>query len=467
MSEAAGQDWTVLESERLRRFHRKVTRLSAAGTFLDGYDLAVIAVALPILTKKWDLSNTMSIALAGSAVLGMLIGSLVVGRLTDRLGRKKMYLLDLLCFVVFAALTAVSQDPWQLLIFRFLLGVGLGADYPISGTLLAEFAPAGRRGALMCRLGAMWFVGSAAAYLVGAAFVPLGDISWRLMLGLGAVLALVVMYLRRSIPESPRWLTSSGRTSEADSVLTQMQQTDFEQQDRTFSESSLAQAVQSSRVQQRHERPWVKLFTRPILRWTIFTCGFWAMYTMAYYGITIYTPTILSGLADPDKRWHSYLGSAAVGVLGVVGAGIGIVLVDRIGRRKLVIASYIGTLIMMVLIALITAPPLAMLAVLFALAVMFANAGPGVLDFVYTTELFPTDVRATGSGLATSVSRVGGLLGVLVFPTLIDAWGVSNAIWLFVGTAAAGLVICLILAPETKGKTLEEIHEELVSETLR
>lgn len=460
MSQAASENWNVLESDQLRRFHRKVTRLSAAGTFLDGYDLAVIAVALPILTKKWDLGSVMSIALAASAVLGMLIGALVVGRLTDLLGRKKMFLFDLLAFVVFAALTAFSQDPWQLLIFRFLLGFALGADYPISGTLLAEFAPTGKRGAMLCRLGAMWFVGSGAAYLVGVVFLPFGDISWRLMLGLGAVFALVVMYLRRSIPESPRWLKNTGRSSEADSVLNQMQQPEFAE--RKFEESSLTQAVRKSREQQRSASPWAKLFSPPMLRWTIFACGFWAMYTMAYYGITLFTPTILSGLADPDKRWQSYLGSAGVGVLGVVGAVIGIVLVDRIGRRPLVIASYIATLIMMVLIALITSPPLILLAVLFALAVMFANAGPGVLDFVYTTELFPTDVRATGSGLATSVSRIGGLLGVLVFPTLIDAWGVSSAIWLFVATAAIGLVLCLVLAPETKGKSLEEIHYDLI-----
>ena len=131
----------ALESPKLRSFHRRLTILSAAGMFLDGFDLTVIAVALPFLVKKWAIGPGLSGVVAASAVVGMFFGALLLGHLTDRIGRKAMYVVDLVCFVVFAALTALSQNVWEFIAFRFLLGVGIGADYPISSTLLANSCP--------------------------------------------------------------------------------------------------------------------------------------------------------------------------------------------------------------------------------------------------------------------------------------------------------------------------------------
>jgi putative MFS transporter len=438
-------DFSVLDSEELRGFHRKVTALSVAGMFLDGYDLAVIAVALPVLTKQWSIPSSMTGPLAASAVFGMLVGALVLGRLTDRLGRKKMYLVDLLCFFVFAVLTAVSQNYWELFVFRFLLGLGLGADYSISSTLLAEFAPARRRGMLMCGLGATWFAGSATAYLAGLAFSPLGASSWRWMLLLGGVFAAVVIYLRSKVPESPRWLQSKGRTAEAAAVLS-----DLSGRPVAEVEARPAQA------------PFSRLLTGRMLRLTLFCCGFWFMYTLTYYGITIYTPTILGHLASTPTE--ARIGSCVVGLLGVAGASIGVAVVDRVGRRPLIIVSFAGLVVALAVLALIPSPPLTVVVLLFALAVLCANAGPGILDFVYPTELFPTSLRASGTGLAAATSRVGGIIGTLAFPDMVAAWGISNALWLFVAAGVLGVLICVRLAPETKGETLEALNRRLVGE---
>ncbi|HEY3683858.1 MAG TPA: MFS transporter [Streptosporangiaceae bacterium] len=448
----SGTEFGVLDSDELRPFHRKVTLLSAAGMFLDGYDLAVIAVALPVLKKQWDISAGWEGALAASAVVGMLVGALVFGRLTDRLGRKKMYLIDLICFFVFAALTAVSQDLWQLLAFRFLLGVGLGADYSISSTLLAEFAPAHRRGTLMCRLGATWFVGSAAAYLAGLVFSPLGDSSWRWMLLLGAVFALVVIYLRSKIPESPRWLQARGRADEASAVLARFTRATGEADEPGDAAHRVSEAEEHA--------PFRRLFSGRMLRWTTFCCGFWFMYTLAYYGITIYTPTIMKEFTT--NSLESSIGSMVVALLGVAGAVAGVATVDRVGRRPLIITAFSGLVVALAVLALIPSPPLAAVVVLLAVAVLFANSGPGILDFVYPTELFPTPLRASGTGLAAAVSRAGGVIGTLLFPKLVDAWGLGNALWLFVACGVLGVGICVWLAPETKGERLEDINRRLI-----
>ncbi|MHB8323152.1 MAG: MFS transporter [Candidatus Dormibacteria bacterium] len=438
MAQVVGYE--ALDAKELGGFHRRLTLLSAAGMFLDGYDLTVIAVALPFVTKEFVIPAALQGLVGSSAVIGMLLGSLFLGRLTDKVGRRTMYLLDLLFFVVFAVLAAASQNAWQLIACRILLGVGIGADYPISSTLLSEFSPTGRRGRLVAALGAFWFLGALAAYLVGIAFLPFGSSGWRWMLMVGALIAVVVLLLRRQIPESPRWLNTQGRGQEATAVIQQLTGRD----------------VQLRLPDSATRRRWLELFSKSLWRATLFGCGFWFAYDVAFYGISIYTPTLLKTFTH-GSTLNAYMGSAGVSLLGLVGAGIGLFLVERWGRRPLIITAFAGFSVALVALALFPSPTFVALVILFAAAELFANMGPGVLDFVYLTELFPTGLRASAGGLGTSVSRVGAILGILLFPDLVKAWGLSHALWLFAGAAIMGLVISALLAPETKGVDLETI----------
>lgn len=433
-----------LDSPGVRRFQRKVTVLSAGGTFLDGFDLTVIAVALPLIHAEWQMTAVEKSLVVSSAIIGSFIGASLLGNLTDRFGRKAMYVVDLLAFVVFAALTAFSTEVWQLILFRFLLGVGIGADYPISATLVSEFSSNRRRGMHSTSLGAMWFVGAVAAYLVGLAVVPLGDWSWRILLLVGAAIALVVFFFRVKLPESPRWLASRGRAEEARSVIAKITGNP---------EAELVLPATPKR------QPIRFLFSGAMRRRTLFVCGFWFCYATAYYGISMYTPTILAPLTNGD-RVITIIGSGLVAVLGMVGAFVGMNLVDRWGRRPLIITSFAGLTVALVVLALVTSPTLGFLVALFSVAVLFSNAGGGILNFVYPTELFPTSLRATGAGLATSVSRIGSILGVLVFPNFVALWGSNVALWFFAAVGAAGLIICVTMAPETRQQSLEQINAE-------
>ncbi|UZJ80890.1 MFS transporter [Fictibacillus sp. KU28468] len=430
-----------LDSPKLKRFQRKVTLLSAAGTFLDGFDLTVIAVAMPLILSQWEITPGIQALITSSAVIGSLIGALWLGNLTDKFGRKAMYVVDLMAFVVFAALTAFAQAPWELILFRFLLGIGIGADYPISATLVSEFSSTKSRGKHSTSLGAMWFVGAVTAYLVGILLVPVGPSAWRYMLLVGAVFALIVFFFRVTLPESPRWLASRGREKEAEEIMLKI-----------TGQKVIIPADSAPKTKVSH------LFSKTLFKRTFFVCGFWFCYAVAYYGISMYTPTILKPFTN-GSQMMVYMGAGTVSLLGLLGAIVGMNLVERIGRRPLIITSFTGLSIALIILALNPSPTFAFLVILFSLAVLFANMGGGILNFVYPTELFPTSIRASASGLATGFSRIGSIMGILVFPNLIAAWGSSKALWFFAVIGLLGLIISALLAPETKGKKLEELNE--------
>ncbi|BCJ30134.1 MFS transporter [Actinocatenispora sera] len=448
---------TTLDTANLSRFRRKLTLLSSIGMFLDGFDLTVIAVALPVLKKSWTFTPLTAGITSCSAIVGMFVGALVFGRIADRLGRKKMYLIDLIGFVVFAAVTAISQNVWELIAFRFLLGLCIGADYPISSSLTAEFGSIRDRGRLVVALSLMWNVGALAAYLVGVALLPVGASAWRWMLLVGAALALITLVFRTSIPESPRWLMAHGRIDQARRVVADL-----------VNRESAAPAIRPSQVvlPSLTQRPagepartdtgqWRRLFSRGLIGATFFVCMFWFAHDVAYYGIQMYSPTILTSLGG-STQLAAYIGSAIIALLGVVGAAIAVMFVDSWGRRPVLITAFAGETAVLVILALAHAPALALIVVLFAIAILFSNMGPGTLDMVYCTELFPTELRAAGTGLGTAVSRVGAILGVLVFPDLVDAWGVGGALWLFVAAGVLGLIVTVVMAPETKNRSLEQ-----------
>jgi MFS transporter, PHS family, inorganic phosphate transporter len=443
---------TTLDAADLSGFRRKLTLLSSIGMFLDGFDLTVIAVALPVLKQSWTFTAVTSGITSCSAIVGMFVGALVFGRVADRLGRKKMYLVDLIGFVVFAALAALSQNVWELIAARFLLGLCLGADYPISSSLTAEFGSTRDRGRLVVALSLMWNVGALAAYLVGVAFLPIGPSAWRWMLLAGAALALVTLAFRTSIPESPRWLLAHGRADEARRVISRLVSGYGPP---VAPDDVVLPAPAAAAGPAVHTGQWRRLFGRGLIGATFFVCAFWFAHDVAYYGIQMYSPTILTTLGG-STRLAAYLGSAIIALLGVVGAGIAIAFVDSWGRRPVLITAFAGETAVLVVLALLHAPALSLIVVLFAMAILFANMGPGTLDMVYCTELFPTDLRAAGTGLGTAVSRVGAILGVLVFPDLVDAWGVNGALWLFVAAGLLGLVVTVVMAPETKNRSLEQ-----------
>ena len=196
-----------------------MTLYSAGGLFCDGYILSIIGVALAVLGPQLELTSVETGLIGASALIGLFFGGAIFGYVTDLVGRQAMYILDLLVFVVASVLQFFIGEGWQLFVLRFILGIAVGADYPIATSLMCEFTPRRHRGLLLGFLTGAWWLGAVVAYVVGYLMLGLGEESWRWMLASSAVPAAIVLLLRLGTPESPRWLASKGRTEEAREVV--------------------------------------------------------------------------------------------------------------------------------------------------------------------------------------------------------------------------------------------------------
>ncbi|MGX1910633.1 MFS transporter [Streptomyces phaeochromogenes] len=208
-----------LDDAPVSSFHRRIMVVAMGGPFCDGYLLGVMGVALGLITPALALDTLWTGLTAASVLVGVFIGGAVFGPITDRVGRHLMYVLNLATFVVFSALQFFVTEAWQLLVLRLLIGIAIGADYPIASALTTELVPRRMRGPALSGLVLAWWVGYGVSYWVGWALTGLGDDSWRWMLASGTVPALIFLFMRAGIPESPRWLASRGRMDEAKAVV--------------------------------------------------------------------------------------------------------------------------------------------------------------------------------------------------------------------------------------------------------
>ena len=213
----------ALDESTLNTAHWKVWGLSATGVMLDGFDLFVIGIALPLIKLQWNLSALQVGAIACAAVFGSMFGAVFGGVLTDRFGRKAIYLLDLIVFIVGSLLCAFASGPWSLILFRFFLGIGVGADYPICASYVSEFMPSRLRGRMLIGAFSFQAVGIILAALVGIILLGVTPAisDWRILIGFGALPAIIVLIFRTKVPESPRWLMEHGRLDEAQHVVEQ------------------------------------------------------------------------------------------------------------------------------------------------------------------------------------------------------------------------------------------------------
>ncbi len=446
--------------------HRRLAWAAGLGIFLDGYDLVIIGVVLLQLKAHWHLSPHQIGILGSAALAGAFVGALAGGRIADRYGRKAVYIIDLLTFLVAAILCGISWNIYSLAVFRFILGIGVGADYPISATYLAEFMPAQRRGSVLSWTFGLWVFGAIAAGLVG--FICLGDPAngWRWMFMFGALPAVFVVYLRGNLPESPRWYLRNNMPEKAAQVVARLNpgihSAGIQRMVRELPPQS------SARVS-----PW-RLFRPPLLRATLLVCMPWFVMDLLGYYLTIYTPLILGelGFGSAGAR---VLGGAILNMSFLVGYIPLALLIDRIGRIWPQIIGFLGSAAALWLVGMAsvhvhrvahfvaghvaftmeaTGGTLALIFIGMLLSQISNSFGPGSTTYILASEVYPTDVRATGHGFATAFSRLGAVASTYFLPIIQVRITQQHFFFLLGGLSVLGAVLTWLFRVNTTAKPL-------------
>ncbi|MFE5704946.1 MFS transporter [Rhodococcus koreensis] len=427
------------------RFHRKLLIACCGGPFLDGYVLSIIGVAL-VGIKADMMPTSAEVGLIGAASLvGIFFGATLFGALTDRIGREKMYALDLTVLVGACVLCIFVQEAWQLIVLRLIIGLAIGADYPIATSLLTEFTPTKKRGFMIGLTGVSWSVGAAFAYIVGAVIVSAtgGHEQWRWMLGTAAVLGVIVVLARRGIPESPRWLLNKGRVAEAEAVVMSVYGRKLDLSDQTVDETDTKKASFGA------------ILRGGYLKRTVMCGTLYLAQITPQYALLTFLPVILAGFAVSDAGSAGLVVETVIIALFALGCLPALRWVETLGRRKMTIIPFAVMAVPLIALWLIPDGPVWLIVVAFCLYA-FASGGPSILEWIYPNELFPTEVRATAVGAAVGISRIGAATGTYLLPISIDNLGIGPTMGFGALLTLLGFIVCFAWAPETAGRSLEE-----------
>jgi MFS family permease len=454
----------ALDKAPMSRLHRRFWLLAGLGILLDGFDFFIIGVANPLIAQDFGVSDVEKGLVSAAAIVGAIFGAGFLGRLGDKLGRRRIFKYDLWLFVVFSLLCIVAWDVWSLVAFRFMLGVAIGLDYPIAASYLAEVLPSRDRGRWLVSAFSLQAVGIVLGAGVGVVvleLLPEVD-SWRWMLGFGVIPALIIIWLRRTVPESPRWLARNGQPEEAVEIAS-----------RLAGQPVRVTPADSERTEEVQEglkallAP--ELFSRRLIRRTILTAVPWFLMDIATYGVGIFTPTLLAAmaLAGPDASFMaddiaSTKGTAALDVFLVIGFIGAILLVERVGRIPLQLVGFAVMAVALCMLGVAEGLPggddnLALVLIGFALFNTFMNLGPNATTFALPAEVFPADVRATGHGFAAASAKAGAALGVFFFPLLIEDVGTSALLFMIAGLCLVAFAVTAVFRIEPRGRSLDEL----------
>jgi putative MFS transporter len=442
----------AIDEARFTRFHKKLVAACLGGPILDGYILSIIAIALIGVSAEFSTTPLETSLIGAAALVGIFLGAALLGPLTDRIGRQLMYTIDLWVLVIGSVLQFFVQDALQLVIARFIMGLAIGADYPIANSLLAEWLPRKRRGAMLGVLQVGWFLGAALASIVGyVMFELLGGESWRWMLVSSAFLGVIVLLIRLGTPESPRWLLHHGRVNDAKAALRAALADQLSVEHVAFETRSPADP-KAGKVN-------LGILLQPVyLRRIIFCAGFYAFQVGPLFAIYTFGPTILAafGLAQGNA---SNLGSVAIDMVFLIGCLPALKLIETWGRRPLIIWCFALMSIPLFILGFAPSAPVGVVVACFLTYALFSG-GPSILEWAYPSELFPTNVRASAVGITTAVSRIGAALGTFGLPFALEGWGIGPTMLAAAVVTFAGFLLCLFLAEETRGMTLAQAGGE-------
>jgi putative MFS transporter len=427
----------VLRESGFTRFHRNAVLVTGAAWTFVAMEILLVGFTVPLFTEIWSLSGSYAGWIAASALGGSLLGSVVLGRLADRIGRRRIFQASILWYALFTALTALSWGPGSLSAFRFLAGIGLGGMLVVDPSMLAEYLPPQKRGRYLVLLDFFWPVGLLLATGLSWFFLEQvgGDWAWRYLFLAAAFPAFLAFAARLALPESPYWLARRGRTEEAAGVL-----------DRITGRRVAADAL-AAEPQPRASV--LELVSGKLRRTSALIALVWIALNISYYGLFLWLPFVLQ--AEERFAIDVYLLLALSAVSQFPGYAAAIWLVERVGRKPTLAAFLAFGGVSAYAFAVSDSTPQYVAALFF---VGFFNLGAWGAVYPYTSELFPTRLRASAFGMVEGVGKGAAIGGPYLFGALIDWTG--DTVWslTFVALVMVAGALVMLLGPETRGRAL-------------
>jgi putative MFS transporter len=436
-----------MERLPLTSYQRKIFLIIATAWLFDSMDLAMMTFVLAPIAKAFTLSPAQTGFLGSASLAGMALGASLAGMLADRIGRKAVFQWSMVVWGLAALLCAVAPDYTFLLAARFILGFGMGAEFPIAQSMVSEIIPAHSRGKYIALLEGFWPLGFILAGIVALLVVPLGG--WRWVFVCTGLPAAYVLVIRRKVPESPRWYEAKGHMKEAEATMEYVE-TQVEKAYGKPLPAPLANGIPDEVDQGRFSL--VELFTKQYRMRTVMVWTLWFFALLGYYGITTWMGKLLVDKGFAIQKSIEFV--LLMSLFGVPGFFSAAYLVEKLGRKP----SVMGYVLLSGVTAYFYGKAVTTQDLIIAGAFMqFFFFGMWSVLYAYTPELFPTRARATGCGTASGMGRIGALTGPMLIPAIISSYGMEAVFTLGAGAFVIAALNVFVLGPETKGKVLEEI----------
>jgi putative MFS transporter len=443
----AAQISARLERLPMTKHQGRLFMIIATAWMFDSMDLAALTFILGPISAEFGLSAAGAGALASTSFAGMIVGASFAGYLGDRFGRRPVFTTSMIVWGLGSLGAALAQDITFLLVCRFVIGLGMGAEFPVAQAMLTEYVPARSRGRMLGWLEGFWPVGFIVCGVLALVVVP--TFGWRAVFFVMAGCSVFALVIRRGVPESARWYAATGRMADAERTLTEFETAVAGASGRPLPapEPSVATVTAGS-----GKMPLLELFSPAYRRRTVMMWLVWFCTLLGYYGITTWMGKLLADSGMTTAKSIGYV--VLMALWGIPGFLIASVLLERWGRKP-VIAGFI---LMSAVSAYVYGGASTTTELLVTGSVMqFFFFGMWSALYAYTPEVFPNNARATGCGSSSAMGRVGALIGPLLVPLVLQNYGAGAAFAMAAAFFVLGGVIVLVLGPETKDKVLEDV----------
>ncbi len=465
-------DGTALPSVPMTSMQWRIWILAAAGKFFEGFVVFMTGVALPLLTREFGISAAENGVVGAASLFGILIGALFLGGLSDRFGRKSMFIAEMIIFTAFLALLVLCTNFISLVVCLFGLGMALGCDYPTAHMIISENIPSTSRGKLVLGAFAFQAVGALGGTAVSyAVLVSVPDLSaWRWMYATAILPALLVTVGRFYVVESANWLFARGQMERAQVAAQRL----LARRPQYPQIVELVPRLRPDGGVGAHGRgSFMDLFNRKNIRATTLASVPWFLQDLSTYGIGIFTPTILAAAVGTSAAHVRSLsdviandvvaakGAAMITALLIVGIIFAVLLADRLGRISLQVVGFFGCAVGLFLASLsVDFTGGTKIAVIFAGFMLFnfmTNLGPNAQTYLLAGEVFPTAIRGQGAGFAAAFAKIGAVATAFLFPILLVSIGTRALLYILIVTSVLGAAVTWLTRIETTGVNLDEM----------